>query len=358
MTDLTQQQARAAEEAEAFLRHPNGRRYHVIHGLAGTGKTTTLGELALRLPSASVVTPTGKAAAVLREKFGIGVRTIHSAIYDFTGMVEDERTGDLRPTFVDKEDAGLAGKTVLLDECSMVGSKLAGDLLETGATVLAVGDPGQLPPVNDWQFFSSPNRTLTEIHRQALDSPIIRQAHAVRRGEGYRADGEDFRVVRAYDEVDLAAFDVVLCWRNVTRRNLNFRIRKQRGRTGRTLFADEPVMCLRNDHRRQIFNGEIYALTADREPGKPLRLEGGHVIPEAAVEDFDSEADFLAAKADDEVAPFAPAYAVTAHKAQGSEWPSVLVVDEMPDAFDDKARWLYTAITRARRSATVVRLGG
>ena len=65
-------------------------------------------------------------------------------------------------------------------------------MLRTGCKVIACGDPGQLSPVNDERYFVRPDAQLTEIHRQALDSAIIRQAHHVRAGRGYTMDGDDF----------------------------------------------------------------------------------------------------------------------------------------------------------------------
>ena len=99
-----------------------------------------------------------------------------------------------------------------------------GDLLATGCVVIGAGDPGQLGPVNQPQFFTTADYTFTEIHRQALNSPIIRQAHRVLAGQHYEADGELFRVQRrAYDA------DILLCWTNQRRMDLNAQARSLRG---------------------------------------------------------------------------------------------------------------------------------
>lgn len=351
--NLTVEQRRAADAALAFVGTPGDRRHFAIHGLAGVGKTVTLAALAAELPGARIVAPTGKAAAVLRARCGLEVQTIHSTIYDFRGLIDDaERAGVKRPVFTDKGYTGLRQRVVLLDECSMVGESLANDLLKTGAIVVACGDPGQLPPVRDRQFFATADVALTQVHRQALDSPIVRQAHAVRRGEPYAADGDGFATIATLADVDLAPFDAILCWKNATRRQLNAAARAARGISGPTLRAGEPVMCLRNNYAVGIFNGEIYALAEDRKPGDAVVLAGGTSVDLATIEGFD--ADYERDSLDDETTPFALAYAITAHKSQGSEWPRVLVVDEMPSR-PERPSWLYTAITRARTHVTVAR---
>lgn len=356
---LMPEQQAAVDGALAFLAQPSVHKpYFSIQGLAGTGKTTLLAQLGAKVPNATIVAPTGKAAAVLRNKCGLPVKTIHSAIYDFTGLVEDDTDPlkRLRPTFQDKQFTGLTGRAVLLDECSMVGEKLASDLLETGAVVVACGDPGQLPPVKDRQYFSDADIVLQQIHRQALESPIIRQAHAIRNGKTYQSDGDGFQVLTSSRDVDLRRFDMVLCWTNKTRKGLNTAIRSAHDRRGKCLFPGEPVMCLRNDYKFQMFNGEVYIITQPREPGGILCLDNGKELSGAAIEGFD--ADYDEALKDDDRTPFALAYAVTAHKAQGSEFPRVAVFDEMPASQAERPRWLYTAITRASQHCTVIRPAG
>lgn len=357
---LTDEQQTGCTRALAFLKgeRQSEKVFFSIQGLAGTGKTTLLAKLASQVPNVTVIAPTGKAAAVLRAKSGLPVKTVHSAIYDFKGMVEDEDNfGRMRPTFADKIETGLARRAVLLDESSMVGEKLAMDLLETGAVVVACGDPGQLPPVRDRQFFDTADVMLEQIHRQALESPIIRQAHAVRAGQDYRSDGDGFVALHSSLDLDLKQFDIVICWRNQTRKNMNNRVRHiAKGITGPVLQKGEPVMCLRNDHRLGIFNGEVYTLAEERLPGRMISLEGDKHIPGAVVEGIDK--DFDEAFKDDNKTPFALAYAATAHKYQGSEAPRVLVFDEMPATNSDRPRWLYTALTRAQQHVTVVRPKG
>ena len=152
-----------------------------LHGLAGTGKTTVLASIAREHPEALLCTLTGKAASVLTRKTGAPAQTIHSAFYQLIGKSHDERGRKVLHWKESQRANALRRRAILLDECSMVNDAMADDILRTGATVIACGDPGQLPPVVGKQFFDRPDFTLTEIHRQAQESPIIRQAPAARR---------------------------------------------------------------------------------------------------------------------------------------------------------------------------------
>lgn len=238
----------------------------------------------------------------------------------------------------------------------MVGSRLALDLLDTGVRVVACGDPGQLPPVADHQYFTDPDLTLRTIHRQALESPIVRQAHRVRSTGTYVADGDDFQVLGGATDEHHRAADVALCWRNATRRALNARRRRVlRDLDGTTLRAGEPLMALQNDYRIGLVNGEVYVALADRAPGGDLllRAEDGRELSvlNPRIEDLDG--DFDERRDDDEVKPFALAYAATVHKFQGSEADTVLLVDEHREG-DGRREFLYTGFTRAAKRIFVV----
>lgn len=352
---LTDEQSRIADDVERFLADRSGaRNVMTVFGLAGTGKTHLLAELARRHPLSRPCAPTGRAASVLRGRVGRDVETVHSLIYDYLGSVEDDRQRQ-RPVFGAKSDAGINGITVFLDEAPMVGARLAEDLLDTGARVVAFGDPGQLRPVADDPYFDRPDRTLREIHRQALDSPIIRQAHAIRNTGTYRTDGDGFRVIGDATDEDHLSTDIVLCYKNATRVALNRRRRRLHGMFNRIIRAGEPVMCLRNDYALRVFNGEIYTVATDRRIGEDIAIEvRGQVvtIPFSRIEGVDP--DFESARYGDTGYPMALAYAATCHKYQGSESESVMVVDEVSNR-DDRVNWLYTAFTRARSRAIIVR---
>jgi exodeoxyribonuclease-5 len=349
MTDFSPDQARALVAIEAFLRDPC-RRTFILHGLAGTGKSFLLAELVRRHPEMHLTAFTGKAASVLRRRVGVPVSTLHQAIYRFKGLADDD-DGRKRPVFDPLgHSAGLFDDVLLVDEVSMVGGRVAEDALATGARIIASGDPGQLPPVRDAQYFTEPDATLTTIHRQALDSPIIRQAHNVRFHDRYEADGDGFRVVAKPTEKDLLAADAILCWRNSTRRLGNRRMRSLRGLSG-PLVVGEPAMCLRNDHRIGVLNGEVYRIIDRQREGMVVEDDLGErrTVQLAAVEGedgFDDRCD------DEDWTPFAPAYVATVHKYQGSSADDVVLYDE---AERDWRAYTYTGITRAVKRCTVVK---
>ncbi len=357
MMDLSSEQQRVADAVDRFAANVSlrqSRSCFVLHGLAGTGKTHLWSYLARKHRGAILVTPTGKAASVLRKRSGLEVRTIHSLIYDFRGLVEDEEVEHKKnPIFVDKEGLDLNKQLVFLDECSMCGRRIAEDILATGATLVACGDPGQLPPVNDAQFFVEPDAELTEIHRQAALSPIIRQAHSVRGTGEYEADGDAFRVISFAEPNDILEADVLLCWMNITRRRLNERKRKLLGFQG-PLKRGEPVMCLKNNHNVGIHNGEIFRLAEDRrmDTSISIRDDDGRLV-HLGLATCEGEHAFEVQKYNDRFTPFAAAYAATVHKAQGSEFSNVLLLDERPRGVE-RVPFLYTGITRAIDRCTVV----
>jgi exodeoxyribonuclease-5 len=228
-------------------------------------------------------------------------------------------------------------------------------LLATGCRVIACGDPGQLPPVRGSRFFTAADVTLTEVRRQALDSAIIRQAHNIRNSGNYSADGPDFRVQGTCSEHDVMDADILITWTNATRRQLNHLKRAYKGLIGKPPLAGEPVMALKNDHRASVLNGSVMLLLEDYEPGSGVvrvRNERGERVKlyRSWIEDFDEPLEDTDTQ---RAHPFALAYACTAHKAQGSEWPSVLVVDEMPRGREEWCCWTYTAVTRASKSVLI-----
>jgi len=356
---LSAGQAAAMDVVHEFMR--SKRDLLTIHGLAGTGKTTLLAQVAHQYRPTAMCCLTGKAASVLRDKTNLRTCTIHSYFYRLIDKRVDD-DGRKQLTFAPKHDQGdLWGNLVLVDECSMVPVAIGLELMGTGAKVLACGDQGQLPPVRGEPFFSRADVTLTEIQRQARESPIIRQAWAVRGGAHYRADGADFQLVRAVTPDDMLWADTILCWRNETRHSLNAMVRKLRGFTAPHPQAGEPILCLKNAPMYDVWNGGIYTLAADYEPrdyAMKVIVDGeGVTIPGAAWEDEQPRAPCERCGRfhhddDEPTTTFDYGYALTVHKAQGSEWPRVLLVDEHSKA-RHRREWLYTAITRAARSIRI-----
>src|SRR5262245_37497040 len=246
------QQDQALRKAGAWLNDPSEQQIFRIAGFAGTGKTDVAKEIGQKANGARFCAFTGKAAHVLRQRGCESTLTIHSLIYK---PIKDKKTGDTR--FVLKARSELDDvRLIVVDEASMVADGLARDLLSFGIPILAVYDLAQLPPVDGVGYFrrGNPDVNLTEIHRQALESPIIRLADQVRRGQPLplkHRDGDAVRIVMDGFDVDISKYDVMLCGTNNYRCRANDGIRFRRGfgNAYPTPQASEIVVCLRNDYR-------------------------------------------------------------------------------------------------------------
>jgi exodeoxyribonuclease-5 len=348
-----------------------------LFGYAGTGKTTLARYFAEHVDGqVQFAAFTGKAAQVLRSKGAVNARTIHSLIYRPRGeeAVEDETTGktSINPTFSLNRQSPIAkAKLVIIDECSMVDEQLGRDLLSFGTPVLVLGDPAQLPPISGGGFFTEhePDYLLTEIHRQARDNPIIRLALDVREGREFMKG--DFGAAQVIGREDVTQdlvlkADQVLVGRNQTRRRYNQRLRELKGFTADYPQAGDKLVCLRNDPAKGLLNGSLWkVMTSSRETVKPginLLVSPEEDDPDRGVakikllkavfENPDEEIPWQQKKRFDD---FDFGYALTVHKAQGSQWNEVVLFDESFAFKETRQRWLYTAITRAAERLTVVR---
>ncbi|WP_102958999.1 ATP-dependent DNA helicase [Mangrovicella endophytica] len=348
-----------------------------LFGYAGTGKTTLARHFAEGLDGAvQFAAFTGKAAQVLRSKGAKSARTLHSLIYRPRGeeTVSDEESGTSRvsPTFsLNRQSPVAKAKLVIVDECSMVDEALGRDLLSFGTPILVLGDPGQLPPVSGGGFFTEaePDFLLTEIHRQARDNPIIELALHVREGrELMHGDWGTAQIIgkRDVERERVLAADQVLVGTNRTRRRYNARLRELKGYTGALPQAGDKLVCLRNDPAKGLLNGSLWqVMTASPEKTKP----GTNLIVKPDDDDVDSGAAKIkllksAFENPEEEVPWATkkrfddfdyGYALTVHKAQGSQWNDVMLFDESWAFKETRERWLYTAITRAAEKLTIVK---
>src|SRR5215471_13408089 len=258
--ELTDEQRAALAAIERAVNHSKDL---AVLGLAGSGKTTIASEVAISHPGAYLCAPTAKAASVLTAKTGASATTVHAAFYEF---FEDEAREGKPPELLLRPKHGRGwrrGAVLLLDECSMISRETAADIIATGITIIAFGDPGQLPPVEGDSFFTKASVTLTEIHRQALESPIIRQAHSVRSSGSYAPDGDAVRVINKLTANDLRAADVVLTGRRSTRMRMNGLIRQAHGITSPLPRLGEPLICLRNTRKHGLCNGAVYYASRD-----------------------------------------------------------------------------------------------
>jgi exodeoxyribonuclease-5 len=380
-----------------WLSSPSRNPVYRLFGYAGTGKTTLARHFAESCGGQVLFAAyTGKAASVMRNNGCHNATTLHRLIYkpapksevrllELRGhlaelVAKKAPEADLakcraemkvieqdlkRPSFVLNLDSEVKrAKLVVIDECSMVNEYMGQDLMSFGTPILVLGDPAQLPPVGGAGYFTNadPDVMLTEIHRQAKDSPIIQIATRIREGRGLSSGrfGESLVVDKSdFDRSTAMDHDQILVGRNKTRAASNARARELLGRTSHLPEVKDKLVCLRNDHKLGLLNGEIWmtvestklsddtlSLTIQNEESKAtLTCEAHTALFEGR------ELDFREKRLAQE---FDFGYALTTHKAQGSQWPSVIVFDESACFRADRVRWLYTAVTRAAERVTVV----
>jgi exodeoxyribonuclease-5 len=393
-----------------------------LFGPAGTGKTTLAREVGPALGVQPIFAAyTGKAANVLRSKGCQPAGTLHSLIYKPTSNAEAKRKlaaaqeemsrleelnryhaeydghrlAELHAEIAELEkqvttigwewnpDSELADAALLiLDEVSMVDRKLADDVERFGTPVLVLGDPEQLEPVGGEGYYTNaaPDYSLTEIHRQALDSPVLELATRIRTSKDRRL-GMTAADLTDHD-IDFAMkHDQILCWRNATRWMAVGKLRARMGLPAGQVAHGDRIMCLANNKDLGVFNGQqFYVLSADPGPlGPTLTVRDDNGVERTILafnSGFQGEAEEKAAKQRWEggkgnrmLATFAQA--ITVHKSQGSEWPAVYVVNETPgmiamtasrkgeeEAITQARRWLYTAVTRASDRVTITKPRG
>ncbi|MBO6551443.1 MAG: ATP-dependent RecD-like DNA helicase [Roseitalea sp.] len=348
-----------------------------LFGYAGTGKTTLAKHFAEGVDgTVQFAAFTGKAAQVMRAKGASNAKTIHSLIYRPRGEEEvtDEVTGKtgIAPTFALNRQSDIAkAKLVIVDECSMVGEELGRDLLSFGTPVLVLGDPGQLPPISGGGFFTDaePDFLLTEIHRQAAENPIVRLAMDVREGREIMHGDYGTAQIIGKGDLDTAMVteaDQVLVGINRTRRRYNQRLRQLAGFDARYPQAGDKLVCLRNDPAKGLLNGSLWKVMTASAPGsKPginllVSPDDGDTdrgvakikLLKAAFDNPDEDVGWQLKRRFDD---FDYGYALTVHKAQGSQWDNVMLFDESFAFRDMRDRWLYTAITRAAERLTIVK---
>lgn len=365
-----------------------------LFGYAGTGKSTILKDVLDALSCEYVVaTYTGKAAQVLKSK-GTRCRTIHSALYkvhmtdpevikakmeaiesaptDKIQSLKEELRALNQPRYsLDPESIFGEVDLIVLDEVSMVGEDLARDILSFGVPVLVLGDPGQLPPISGAGFFTQaePDFLLDEIHRQAAESPIIHLATTVRTGG--RLSPGIYGSSRVYSRgtcplrVVLEA-DQVIVGRNATRSARNTQIRYAGGKAPGLPVPGDKLICLRNDKDAGVFNGSMWTALEAQSDDRWVNMK-----IESIDEDYLKPKEvrchpqpFLGQPMDEMphwlkrmALEFDYGYAITGHKAQGSQWRRVHIDNESyifkrADR-DDSGRWLYTCITRAEEEVHV-----
>lgn len=362
---LSAQQLEALAAVKAWFESKPRKPYFKLFGVAGVGKTFLAQYIARQIAKAPVYAAfSGKAALVLRSKGCHGAQTIHSLIY----TPEELEDGDVNFNFNRKSPATMCD-LIIIDEVSMVGKDLAEDLLKFNKPILVLGDPGQLPPIQTEGYFTSgkPDFLLTEIHRQAEGNPIIQLSMSARTGKAIKPGGYgESVVIGPRDPIpdDYLKYDQILCGTNKTRKFLNTECREMMGFEGQRPVKGDKLVCLKNNKRLGLLNGSLWTVSEVlREfPNGAMTLklrsaDGGTLSePKVFVHEkfFGNEPHGMEYAELKKYSEFDYGYALTVHKAQGSQWDDILLFDESKVFGDIRNKLLYTAITRAAKRITVV----
>lgn len=338
-------------------------------------------------------TERGKVAQGLHENYGNEAVNVDSAKLKELNKSIDIVERDLDKAYSNPEcpgfqlnvDSNLRQKRlIVVDEASMVGTSIAEDLSFFNVPILAIGDPGQLPPVGDTPGLTvgEPDFFLSEIHRQAKDNPIIWLATLARNGEPLPLGNHGGLVHVVGRRNDRATLDIdrdlkVICGTNKKRWRLTSKIRNLMGLSGMGPCEGEPLIMCRNsrvESRMELVNGlelecaqdigklvdgttSFLLKTIDPESGNKYTLPVVQSIFEEHrfQERNASTADKIETYNAKRVAEHVDwGHVITCHKSQGSQWDEVVVHDESGAFRDESAQWLYTAITRAAQRLTVV----
>ena len=367
----------AEEQEEAALASLTGK-VLVVTGGPGTGKTTVINAIIKlfqdKRSKVLLAAPTGRAAKRMSETSGEEAKTIHR-------LLEYSPKED---GFARNEDNPLACGLLVVDEASMLDTMLMYHLLKAvplGATLVLVGDVNQLPSVGPGNVLKDVIKSgavnvveLTQVFRQAAASEIIVNAHLINQGEvpslAPPSQGlSDFYFIRQDDPERAADMVVELVRDHIPRRfglnpvddiqvltpmhkgaagvgNLNARLQaalnrqeKKIQRGERQYKLDDKVMQIRNNYDKDVFNGDIgricYLDPEEREI--TVRFEDRNVL--YSYEEMDE---------------IIPAYAISVHKSQGSEYPAVVLPVLTQHYMLLQRNLLYTGVTRGKKLVILV----
>ena len=382
-----------SEEQTCAIREAATSGLLMITGGPGTGKTTILNGLLSLLGQMHLkcllAAPTGRAAKRLTEVTGEDASTIHRLLE----ATIDPATGKM--FFARDEDNPLKADAVIVDEMSMVDVELLHSLLRAvprGKRLILVGDPDQLPPVGPGFPFSDMLRSgrlpavrLTEIFRQAQESLIVMNAHRVNRGEmpDLKTVNSDFFFMRRQSEDAVVQLVRDLCTTRLpknmgisadqiqvlspTRKggvgtvNLNKILQaslnppspeKKERQFGDYIFREgDRVMQIRNNYDilwKRLDGSEIGAGIFNGDVGIIRGIDPGTETMTIHFDDREAEYDFA------QLNELEPAYAMTVHKSQGSEYRCVVLTAWNGSPYLLSRSILYTAITRARELLIIV----
>ena len=384
----------------AVDRYKRGERCTIIAGYAGTGKSTLVKFIISALPNINPQTDvvytsfTGKATQVLAKKGNKNTSTLHKLL--FISHPRPDGTYTRIPVTT------IPYKIVVVDEISMVPKSLIQKLASYRVHVIGLGDPFQLPPVNkneDNHLLDNPHIFLDEIMRQEEGNEIIDLSMKIRKGEPIDYfKGKNIQIINKSELSTgmLQWADQILVATNETRKAINAQMRDLLGHTGDPEDGDK-IICYRNYWEDEcqggsaLVNGTIGTISdsynsfvtipgflnkanygtprqvatincnfieEDGEEYSNLIMDKNMILTGEKTLDWKTEYAVSQNKNFKHLLPyeFTYGYAITCHRAQGSEWDKVLVIEEkFPFGKEEHARWLYTAVTRCSDKLVLVR---
>lgn len=390
-------QAKASENFQYWYKHPESRTrpWFEISGPAGSGKTTVVRHamegLGISLDDVVFIAYVGKAALALRLS-GVNGRTVHSVIYKVELVHATDADGNklyrggspiYKKIFVKVNSLPTNIKLIVVDEGGMIPAPMGHDILSFGVPVLVLGDKNQLPPVmGNPIFLTHPDAFLTEIMRQNKDSPIIYLSQLATHGIDipFKDYGQNCRVIHRWEltDEDLSNSEMIICGTNNMRDIINRYTRKNiYNIDSNTVTIGDKLICRKNcwdvildGTDIALTNGMVgYVTSVDRNTRKRSSMMQIDFRPEFTQDEFKglsinsrypfldySERKGINTMYDDNIV-FELGYCITCHLAQGSQADSVLIYDDMlgNTMSDYYKKWLYTAITRAKKGLTIVR---
>lgn len=347
----------------------------VITGGPGVGKTTILNGLLKILEakriSVALAAPTGRAASRMAESTGREAETIHRLL-----EYHPQAGG-----FQRKADSPIAAEVIIVDEASMMDLALAKALLEATpkpAKLILVGDADQLPSVGPGNVLEDLIESglvrvckLTKPYRQAASSPIIANAHLINHGivPDLSEETAEFEFVHTEDKQETAEvlidtvcrqlpgegidpFSDMMCLvpvnkgvagveqlNNALQERLNPHAAAQLERVGRRYRVGDKVIQTKNNRDLGVFNGEV---------GLIRRIDMTEKLVMVRFDQREVRYSF------GDLSSLALAYCLTVHRAQGSEYPCVVVAVDVSSSIMLTRKLLYTAVTRAKRRVILI----